>query len=299
MTTTAVLRTDMPGLINIGKVRDIYDLGDRLMIVATDRISAFDVVMDQPIPGKGIVLTRLSQFWFETLAAARPHHLDYVVETSRVPAGYEAYRDMLAGRAMVCRKAEVLPIECVVRGYLVGDGWKEYQQTGTVSGVRLPAGLRLAVRLPEPIFTPSTKATSGHDEPISFEQAAERVGHDLAAAVRERSLAIYNEAAALAERRGLILADTKFEFGLVDGDLALVDEVLTPDSSRFWPADAWRPGQNPPSFDKQFLRDYLETLDWPKQPPPPTIPPEILEQTAARYHEAYQRLTGSALCDHP
>jgi len=295
MTTGAVLRTDLPGLISNGKVRDLYDLGDRLMIVATDRISAFDVVMDQPVPGKGIVLTRLSQFWFETLAACRPHHLDYVVDATHVPPGYAAHADLLAGRAMVCRKADVLPIECVVRGHLVGGGWKEYQQSGTVSGVALPAGLRLAERLPEPIFTPSTKAASGHDLPISFEQAAERIGHDLAAAARKRSLAIYNEAAALAEQRGLILADTKFEFGLVDGALLLVDEVLTPDSSRFWPADAWQPGHNPPSFDKQFLRDYLETLDWPKQPPPPTIPPEILEQTAARYREAYARLTGRGL----
>lgn len=294
MTPTPILRTDLPGLRNRGKVRDMYDLGDRLMIVASDRISAFDVVMDQPVPGKGVVLTRLSRFWFETLAACRPHHLDYIVEEGRVPAGYEAYVDQLRGRAMVCLKAEVLPVECVVRGYLVGGGWKEYQASGRVSGVELPAGLRLAARLPAPIFTPSTKASDGHDEPISFEQAAAIIGADRAAEARDRALAIYAEAAAYAERRGIILADTKFEFGVRDGEMILIDEALTPDSSRFWPADRWQEGTNPPSFDKQYLRDYLETLDWNKQPPPPPIPPQIIEQTAARYVEAFERLTGAA-----
>jgi len=287
-----LLRSDLPGLRNRGKVRDIYDLGQQLMIVASDRISAFDVVMDQPVPGKGIVLTQISKFWFETLPACAPHHLEYVVSDEQIPPGYEPYIEQLRGRASVCRKADVLPIECVVRGYIVGGGWTEYRQSGTVSGVKLPGGLRLADKLPEPIFTPSTKADEGHDEPISFERVCELVGHERAVEARERSMAIYAQASAFAAQRGIILADTKFEFGLVDGELTLIDEVLTPDSSRFWPADQWRPGENPPSFDKQFLRDYLETLDWNKQPPPPTLPAKVIEQTAARYVEARERLTG-------
>jgi len=308
----AIFSTDMPGLLSRGKVRDIYDLGDRLMIVASDRISAFDVVMDQPVPGKGVVLTALTRFWLDSLASAQPHHLDYVVRPGRIPRGYEAHAEALSGRAMVCRKARVLPIECVVRGYLAGGGWKEHQQTGRVSGIALPRGLRLADRLPEPIFTPSTKAANGHDEPISFERACDDAesflragarqaapsalqdGRALMSRARERALAIYAEAAAYAETRGIIVADTKFEFGLIDGELALIDEVLTPDSSRFWPRAAWRPGENPPSFDKQFLRDYLDRLDWPKSPPPPRIPDDILEKTAQRYQEAYTRLAGDA-----
>jgi phosphoribosylaminoimidazole-succinocarboxamide synthase len=290
--STTVLRSDLPGLRNRGKVRDIYDLGEHLMIVASDRISAFDVVMDQPVPGKGIVLTQISKFWFETLPACAPHHLEYVVDGERIPPGYEPFVDQLCGRASVCRKAEVLPVECVVRGYIVGGGWKEYRQTGAVSGVTLPSGLQTADKLPEPIFTPSTKADGGHDEPISFERVCDLIGRHRAAQVRDRSMAIYSQAADFAADRGMILADTKFEFGLVDGELMLIDEVLTPDSSRFWPADQWRPGENPPSFDKQFLRDYLETLDWDKQPPPPTLPDKIIEHTAARYAEARARLIG-------
>lgn len=309
---TAVFETDLPGRIGRGKVRDIYDLGDRLMIVASDRISAFDVVMEQPVPGKGVVLTQMSRFWLETLRNAAPHHLDYVVSRQRVPAGFESHADTLAGRAMVCRKAAVLPVECVARGYIVGGGWSEYQQTGRVSGIALPPGLRLADRLPQPLFTPSTKAASGHDEPISFERACEIAhaflkdagpaatvrfadGRALLNAARDRTLAIYQEAAEYALARGIIVADTKFEFGLIEGELTLVDEVLTPDSSRFWPADAWQPGRNPPSFDKQFLRDYLNTLDWDKTYPPPRIPEPILAQTAERYREAYRLLTGSSL----
>jgi phosphoribosylaminoimidazole-succinocarboxamide synthase len=312
---TAVSRTSLPGLLSRGKVRDIYDLGDRLMIVATDRISAFDVVMDQPVPGKGVVLTQLSQFWLETLPACTPHHLEYVVDDAHVPPGYEQHVAQLRGRAMVVRKARVLPIECVVRGYVAGGGWKEYQETGSVSGIGLPAGLKLAEKLPEPLFTPSTKAAAGHDEPIPYDRAAviatefmqqpgieftatyasgavPAAGRAVLDAACERAVAIYAAAARYAEQRGIILADTKFEFGLSAGELLLIDEVLTPDSSRFWPADQWQPGQNPPSFDKQFLRDYLNTLDWNKQPPPPRLPADIVAQTRERYVEAFRTLTG-------
>jgi phosphoribosylaminoimidazole-succinocarboxamide synthase len=303
---TAVTRTDLPGLLNRGKVRDLYDLGRSLMIVATDRISAFDVVMDDPVPGKGLVLTQLTRFWLETLPACRPHHLNYVVSADRVPPGFEESLDLLAGRAMVVKKADVLPIECVVRGYLVGGGWKEYEETGSVSGIDLPPGLRIADKLPQPTFTPSTKAAAGHDEPISFERAwkiarhfmLERgatpgAGRALMETARQRSLDIYRQARDYAAARGIIIADTKFEFGIADNELLLVDEVLTPDSSRFWPADKYRVGKNPPSFDKQFLRDYLSGLKWNKKSPPPHIPDEILAQTSARYHEAYRLLTGS------
>lgn len=308
----AVLETNYPAPLRRGKVRDVYDLGERLMVVATDRISAYDVVMRQPIPGKGRVLTQLSAFWLATLPACRPHHLEYIVG-EHVPAGFAAWRDELADRAMVVRKAAVLPVECVVRGYLIGGGWREYQARGAVSGIALPSGLRLAERLEEPLFTPSTKAETGHDEPISFERACElaqafaegvaggapatccgceggAAGKMLMESVRRASLEIYRQAAEYARARGIIIADTKFEFGVADGELLLVDEVLTPDSSRFWPADAWRPGENPPSFDKQFLRDYLETTAWDKSPPPPELPAEIIEQTGARYKEAYRRL---------
>jgi len=291
---SAVYETHMPGLLRRGKVRDIYDLGDALLIVATDRISAFDVVMSRPIPGKGVVLTCLSRLWLERLPACRPHHLRYVVDDARVPPGYEPFRGQLRHRAMVCDKAEVIPVECVVRGYLVGGGWREYQQTGRISGVQLPTGLRLGDRLPEPIFTPSTKAQNGHDEPISFEQACEIAGGDRMHAARQRSLAIYMQAAEYAARRGILLADTKFEFGLRDGQLLLIDEVLTPDSSRFWPADRWQPGTNPPSFDKQYLRDYLESTGWDKRSPPPPLPDEVVEQTCQRYVDAWHRLCGDA-----
>ncbi len=322
----AVFETNLPGLTARGKVRDIYDLGEHLMIVASDRISAFDVVMRDPVPGKGVLLTRLSEFWLRTLPACRPNHLVYVVDQQRVPAEYESWRAELAGRAMVVRKAAVIPVECVVRGYLAGGGWKEYRETGRVSGVALPGGLAQAERLAEPIFTPSTKAASGHDEPISFERACAVVAEwagakpahaeavrawggaanwgaagagemsemcgELMRVVRGRSLEIYRQAALHAEQRGIILADTKFEFGLCGGELLLVDEVLTPDSSRFWPADEYRTGISPPSYDKQFLRDYLETLDWDKRPPAPPLPAQIVEQTRRRYEEGYARVTG-------
>ncbi len=301
---TAVRNVVLPGRTASGKVRDLFDLGDRLMIVASDRISAFDVVMNEPVPGKGVLLTALTRFWLARLGACTPHHLDYVVDGQRCPRGYEAHRALLRDRAMVCRKTSVLPIECVVRGYLAGGGWSEYTQRGSVSGIALRAGMQLAERLPEPIFTPSTKATSGHDEPISYERAcavatefATGLGLDRALAqrvmpeVRRRALAIYAQAARHAEARGILLADTKFEFGLLGEEILLIDEVLTPDSSRFWPRAQWRPGVNPPSYDKQFLRDYLNTLPWPKTPPPPPIPAEILAQTAERYREALRLLT--------
>jgi phosphoribosylaminoimidazole-succinocarboxamide synthase len=301
-------KTDLPELVKRGKVRDVYKLGGRLMIVATDRISAFDVVMEQPVPGKGLLLTQMSRFWLETLPACTPHHLDYVVSDEHVPAEYAPYVDQLRGRTMVVKRVEIVPIECVVRGYIVGGGWREYQTTGAVSGIKLPAGLRHAERLPEPIFTPSTKAVEGHDEPISFDQACETVARfvapkrstavaprDLMERIRRRSLAVYKQAARHAEQCGIIIADTKFEFGLYDGDLLLADEVLTPDSSRFWPAEQYRVGDDQPSFDKQFLRDYLSTLGWNKQPPPPPIPDEIIAQTRRGYEDAYRRLTGRAL----
>ena len=294
-TTPAVHTTDFPGLIARGKVRDLYDLGDRLMIVATDRISAFDVVMSEPVPHKGVVLTELTRFWLETLPACRPHHLDYVVDDEHVPARYADNIAELRRRAMVVHKADVLPVECVVRGYVAGSGWREYKQSQSVCGVELRAGLRNAERLPEPIFTPSTKATDGHDEPLTFEQACEIAGRERMIEARERSIAIYREGAARAEQRGIILADTKFEFGICDGELLLIDEVLTPDSSRFWPMDEYRVGANPPSFDKQFLRDYLDSVDWPKTPPPPPLPENIVAQSQARYFEAYQRITGREL----
>lgn len=308
----AIYRTDMRGLISRGKVRDIYDLGDRLMIVASDRISAFDVVMDQPVPGKGIVLTGLTRFWLESLRSAQPHHLDYVVQPGRIPRGYEEHADTLSGRAMVCRKAQVLPVECVVRGYVAGGGWKEYQQTGSVSGIALPRGLRLADRLPEPLFTPSTKAVNGHDEPISFERACDEAeaflragarqparnplhdGRALMSLARERALAIYSEAAAYAESCGIIVADTKFEFGLIDGELALIDEVLTPDSSRFWDGATYAPGASPHSFNKQFVRDFVAASGWDKEPPAPVLPDDVIAGTRDRYVAAYERLTGSA-----
>ena len=307
-TPAAIAGTELPNLINRGKVRDLYDLGAALMIVATDRISAFDVVMDEPVPGKGVVLTELTRFWLETLPACTPHHLDYVVSAKRVPTGYEGYAEMLSGRAMVVKKAAVLPIECVVRGYLAGGGWQEYQTSGSVSGIELPSGLQQAQELPEPIFTPSTKATNGHDQPISFDEAIKTAkqfmlargatpgaGKALMTEIRQRTLDLYRQAREYAERRGIIIADTKFEFGLWNNQLLLIDEVLTPDSSRFWPADQYRIGKNPPSFDKQFLRDYLSGLDWDQVPPPPEIPTRIITQIRQRYLEAYNLLTGRVL----
>jgi phosphoribosylaminoimidazole-succinocarboxamide synthase len=286
-----LLRSDIPGYpCRRGKVRDVYDLGDRLVIVATDRISAFDWVLPTGIPDKGRVLTALSLFWFGRLGV--PHHVLGTDPAAMGPAFAERKAE-LAGRTCLVKKAAVIPIECVARGYLAGSGWKEYQQTGTVCGVPLPRGLRQSERLPEPIFTPATKEESGHDQNISFDRMAALTNPALAATLRERTLAVYRSAAAYAESRGILLADTKFEWGqLPGGDILLIDEVLTPDSSRFWPADSYRVGSNPPSFDKQFVRDWLETTGWDKNSPPPPLPTDVAEKTAAKYRDAYERLTG-------
>jgi phosphoribosylaminoimidazole-succinocarboxamide synthase len=279
-------------LLNRGKVRDIYDVdSEHLLIVASDRLSAFDVVLPQPIPGKGEVLTRVANFWFARTAGLIPNHLSSLALADVITDPAE--RDALGERAVVVRKLKPLPVEAIVRGYLIGSGWKDYQANGAVCGIALPAGLRMADKLPEAVYTPSTKADIGdHDENIDYARTVDLLGADLAAQVRDASLQIYRECAAYALQRGIIIADTKFEFGLDDdGRLHLIDEVLTPDSSRFWPADAYQPGSSPPSFDKQFVRDYLETLDWDKTPPGPMLPDEIIERTAAKYHEAEDRLT--------
>ena len=292
--STVVWETNLSGvkLRGRGKVRDIYDLGDRLLIVASDRLSAFDVVLPTPIPDKGKVLTQLSVFWFTTLRDVVPHH---VLSTTEFPAELAAYEEQLRGRAMLVRKTEPLPIECVVRGYLSGSGWKDYKATGAVCGIPLPAGLRESEKLPEPIFTPSTKAQSGHDENISLDEAAARVGRPLAEKVRAVSLEIYRRATELAASRGILIADTKFEFGLTGNELVWIDEALTPDSSRFWPADGYAPGRGQPSFDKQYVRDYLERIGWSKTPPGPELPADVVAGTSAKYREAYRRLTGREL----
>jgi len=281
-------------LIYRGKVRDVYGVGDdTLLIVTTDRLSAFDVILPEPIPGKGAVLTAVSNFWFERMRAIMPNHLADLTLEQVLPDPAE--RAQVEGRAVVARKLKALPVEAIVRGYLIGTGWKDYQSSGAVCGIALPAGLRMADRLPEPIFTPSTKAAVGiHDENIDFAQAEKILGKDIAAQVRDVSLRIYKEAAAFALERGIIIADTKFEFGLDDnGTLVLIDEALTPDSSRFWPVDEYQPGSSPPSFDKQFVRDYLETLDWNKTAPGPKLPQEVIAKTAEKYREAQRRLTGA------
>ena len=292
---TQVLReTNFAGVSPVarGKVRDIYDLSDKLLIVATDRLSAFDVVMPTAIPDKGRVLTQLSLFWFHQLREVIPNH---VLSATDFPPPFDRHLDALAGRAMVVRKTRPLPIECVARGYLSGSGWREYQATGKVCGVLLPPGLRESDKLPEPIFTPATKAASGHDENISFDRAAEIVGQPLAEKVRSITLDIYRRAAAYAEPRGILLADTKFEFGILNGDLIWIDEALTPDSSRFWPAAQYKPGGPQPSFDKQFVRDYLERIRWPKTPPGPELPLDIVAATRSKYREAYRILVGREL----
>ena len=275
-----------------GKVRDIYDAGDKLLIVATDRLSAFDVILPTPIPDKGRVLTQLSLFWFDLLRDVIPNH---VLSATEFPAPFDTYRDELAGRSMLVRKTVPLPIECVVRGYVSGSGWKDYRATGKICGIALPAGLRESDRLPEPIFSPATKAVTGHDENISFERAASLVGKERAQRVREVSLEIYRRAAAYAEPRGILLADTKFEFGVLNDELIWIDEALTPDSSRFWPAGLYKPDGPQPSFDKQFVRDYLESIRWPKTPPGPELPPEVVAATRDKYREAYRILTGREL----
>jgi phosphoribosylaminoimidazole-succinocarboxamide synthase len=275
-----------------GKVRDIYDAGDELLIVATDRLSAFDVILPTPIPDKGRVLTQLSLFWFDLLRDVIPNH---VLSATKFPAPFDAYLEELAGRSMLVRKTVPLPIECVVRGYVSGSGWKDYQRTGEICGNALPPGLRESDRLPEPIFTPATKAATGHDENISFERVASLIGSERARQVRDVSLEIYGRAVRYAEPRGILLADTKFEFGLLKDELIWIDEALTPDSSRFWPAAQYKPGGPQPSFDKQFVRDYLESIHWPKTPPGPELPPEVVDATRSKYREAYRILTGRDL----
>lgn len=289
-----VWETNLPGIhfLNRGKVRDLYEVGGNLLLVATDRLSAFDVVLPTPIPDKGRVLTQLSLFWFNLLRDVIPNH---ILPRKDLPAELEPYRAQLEGRSMLCRRTKPLLIECVVRGYLSGSGWKDYRATGKICGINLPPGLRESDRLPEPIFTPSTKASAGHDENISFDQAATLVGGGLAERARAITLEIYRRAATYAEPRGIILADTKFEFGLDGDELLWIDEALTPDSSRFWPAAGYEPGKAQPSFDKQYVRDYLERIGWNKQPPGPELPPDVVAATRQKYREAYLLLTGHEL----
>lgn len=289
--SATLLQSDVPGIpCRRGKVRDVYDLGDRLLIVATDRISAFDWILPNGIPDKGRILTQISRMWFDRLPG--PHHL---ISMDVADAGLDSRTDLeaLRGRSMIVRKTRVIPVECVARGYLAGSGWKEYRATQTVCGVELPAGLQESGRLPRPIFTPTSKADSGHDMPMTFEEVEDLLGASRAAELRERTISLYDEAARYAEERGLILADTKFEFGETEaGELILIDEVLTPDSSRYWPREAWSPGSRPPSFDKQFVRDWLEQTDWDKNSPPPRLPDEIVEKTREKYLEAHRLLLG-------
>lgn len=293
MQPTTLVTLDLPiPKLRSGKVREVFDLGETLLFVATDRLSAFDVVFKEPIPDKGAVLNQLSAFWFQRFTFTRNHmvapQLDLTPELA-------PYAEQLARRSMIVRKTEPLPVECVVRGYLAGSGWKEYQQSGTICGHKLPRGLELASELPEPIFTPATKSESGHDQNITWEECCGIIGEETARRVRDLSLEIYSAGREHAGSCGIIVADTKFEFGRLDGQLLLIDECLTPDSSRFWPADQYVTGQSPPSFDKQFVRDYLETLDWDKAPPPPPLPMDVIEKTSAKYREAFERLTGAEL----
>ena len=295
--TQVLLESNCPELklVNKGKVRDIYDLGEHLLIVTSDRISAFDVIMNEGIPSKGYVLTQISRFWFEQMADLVPNHI-VAMDVADFPAVTHRYRDQLEGRSMLVKKARPLAIECIVRGYVSGSGWKDYQKSGAICGIQLPAGLQESSILPQTIFTPSTKAELGeHDENISFEQAVALCGAELTGQVRDISIRIYEQARALADVKGIIIADTKFEFGTMDGELIWIDEAMTPDSSRFWPKDQYRPGGPQPSFDKQFLRDYLETLDWGKVAPPPPLPDEIVRKTSEKYLEAMTRLTGQTI----
>ena len=296
MTDAPLLSLELPGITRVksGKVREVFDLGDRLLFVATDRISAFDCIMPNGIPRKGEVLTQLSHFWFDLTESWLPNHR-LAGARDPLPVALLPFESQLAGRSMIVRKAAPLPIECVVRGYLAGSGWKEYRSGQTICGHPLPPGLQEGSELPEPIFTPATKAETGHDENIPFEGAAKLIGRDLAEEVRAASLKLYSFAREFARQRGIIIADTKFEFGLFEGRLLLIDEVLTPDSSRFWPADQHVPGRAQPSYDKQFVRDYLESLDWDKTPPAPALPPEVVLKTQGKYLEAFERLTGKPL----
>jgi phosphoribosylaminoimidazole-succinocarboxamide synthase len=290
---TAIATTELAGLTlkARGKVRDIYDLGEELLIVSTDRLSAFDVVFAEPIPDKGKVLNQLSDFWFDRLAGVVDNHL-VTADAARFPASLRAHEAVLRGRSMLVRKAEMFPVECVARGYLAGSGWKEYRQSGTVCGIPLPPDLQDSSRLPQPIFTPATKAVSGHDENISFDEMVRIVGRAEAVALRDLTLELFRRATEFAESRGVLLADTKFEFGRIGGKIVLADEALTPDSSRYWPAEAYAPGRGQVSWDKQFVRDYVEGLGWNKQPPPPPLPPAIVEGTRQRYLEIFGLLTG-------
>jgi phosphoribosylaminoimidazole-succinocarboxamide synthase len=286
-----LLSYDLPGITKLrsGKVREVFDLGEHLLLVATDRISAFDCILPNAIPGKGEVLNRLSTFWFHRLDFIPNHMIE--TEVAAFPAELKPYSDILRGRSMIAKKAKPLPVECVVRGYIAGSGWKEYTEQGTVGGHAVPAGLKQADRLPEDLFTPSTKAEEGHDEAITWSQCRSLLGDETAHRVREMSLELYRAGRAYAASRGIIIADTKFEFGIHDGEIILIDECMTPDSSRFWPADLYQAGGSPPSFDKQFVRDWLETCGWDKQPPAPELPEEIIAKTAEKYREALTRLT--------
>jgi len=286
---------ELPGIqkLRSGKVREVFDRGETLLFVATDRISAFDVILPDPIPYKGAVLNQISAFWFNRFDDIKNHFVTADVE--QFQKELQPFREQVAGRSMIVKKTKPLPVECVVRGYLAGSGWKEYEQSQSVCGIELPAGLKQASQLPEPIFTPATKAAEGHDENIDMKRCAQILGEELADHVKTLSLEIYSRGRDHAARRGIIVADTKFEFGTVDGDLLLIDECLTPDSSRFWPKDQYAVGQSPPSFDKQFVRDYLETLDWDKTPPAPRLPKDVIEKTSAKYLEAFRRLTGNEI----
>jgi phosphoribosylaminoimidazole-succinocarboxamide synthase len=295
MQTDAQSIVDLPGIkkLRSGKVREVFDLGETLLFVATDRISAFDVILPDPIPKKGAVLNQLSAFWFNRFGKIDNHFVTSDFDT--FPKALRPFRERLAGRSMIVKKAKPLAVECVVRGYLAGSGWKEYQELQSVCGIKLPAGLKLVSQLPEPIFTPATKAEAGHDENIDMKKCAQILGKDTAERVKDMSLQIYSAGRDHAGKRGIIVADTKFEFGTADDKLLLIDEVLTPDSSRFWPTDHYVVGQSPPSFDKQFVRDYLETLDWNKTPPGPKLPGDVIARTAAKYLEAFERLTSEKL----
>ena len=296
MSNEPLLNLELPGIkkIKSGKVREIFDLGENFLFVASDRISAFDVVMPTGIPRKGEVLTQISYFWFDQMEHFMPNHL-VSKANDPLPPSLEKFSAQVGRRSMIVKKTQPLAIECVVRGYLCGSGWKDYQKTGAVCGIKLAPGLQDSSRLPEPIFTPATKAETGHDENISFDEACNITGKEIAEKARDLSLKIYSFAAEYALKRGIIIADTKFEFGLRDGKLILIDEVLTPDSSRFWPADQYKPGKSQPSFDKQFVRDYLETLTWNKQAPGPQLPADVVAKTTEKYLEAYQKLTGKSL----
>src|SRR6266403_4105777 len=295
MQTVAQSSIELSGITKLrsGKVREVFDLGETLLFVATDRISAFDVILPDPIPNKGAVLNQISAFWFERFDEIENHLV--TADFEQFPKELQQFRQQLVGRSMIVKKTKPLPVECVVRGYLAGSGWKEYQESQSVCGIKLPAGLKLASQLPEPIFTPATKAEKGHDENIDMKRCAQILGEELANRVKALSLEIYSRGRDHAAEKGIIVADTKFEFGIVDGDLLLIDECLTPDSSRFWPKDQYAVGQSPPSFDKQFVRDYLETLDWDKTPPAPRLPKDVMEKTSAKYLEAFRRLTGTEI----